>query len=235
MKRTLIALAALLALLLSACGAAASQAEVSSAETEPADYEAAYAEILNLYRDFYSNDGAQRQGEYIEGVGYTLDGCSMLGQYVGSMGYALADVDGNGVKELIIAADDGTLDYPNVVFDMFTLVDGQPQRVLISWERSLNWLTSDGKIINQASGDAFCSYSYLESLSGAALTVEDGVLSGPPASSDSAECAWYRTGDSDGDFGNDTAISADEASGVISGWFNLVYLPELSPLVSATV
>ncbi len=242
MKKALLITLLIFALALSACGTAAkvpeatptaAPTETPSAETAapsqtPAgpDYEALYSEVLDSYRNFYLADPSNQTTDYDEDIGYTLDGCSMLTQYVDSVGYALIDLDGDGSDELIIACDDGSGDMPNIVFDLFTLVDGKPQRLLISWERSRGWINADGTVISQGSSSAADSQTCLETLADGKLTVTDCVTSALSSDGSAVEWTCSQGGASP------VSISQEEALSVTDGWIAQAYLPTLTPLAS---
>ena len=55
--------------------------------------------------------------------------------------YAFADIDGNGQPELLLSGKDSS-----VIYDMYTVVKGQPMHIFSSHERSGYQLYSDGYI-----------------------------------------------------------------------------------------
>lgn len=72
-----------------------------------------------------------------------------------NLGYALKDVDGNGVDELLIGEnwdDSGT-----VLYNMYTIRDGELLRVFDGWDRSRFYLCTNGNFINRASSGAMQS------------------------------------------------------------------------------
>lgn len=90
-----------------------------------------------------------------------------------SLGYMLADLDGNGVYELIIGSY-GAQD--NCIYDLYTLVDGNAVKVLTGGERDRFYLSSMGTFYEQGSSGAGYSDNYILTYSGVAYYVTEGVF-----------------------------------------------------------
>lgn len=85
------------------------------------------------------------------------------------LGYALSDLDGNQTPELLVG--DGT-----VLYELYTIWEGEVVQLLSGAERNAYWLTDDGVIGNNASNGAASSiYSYYR-LSGRNLVIDRRVF-----------------------------------------------------------
>ena len=133
-----------------------------------APYLAAYEPVFETYRAFLS--GAETPGgnsvseENIFSSPYDgrfgpLGVSEALYDYNGynqQLGYLLQDISGDGVPELII----GTLEPPDehvpmrdaYIYDLFTLQNGYPKRVLATYGRQAYFLLPDNSILYGASG-----------------------------------------------------------------------------------
>ena len=203
MKKSCTFIAAILSLcMLCACGAgqpaaadtpAPTQAPVSTSEPEtpapeaspevtaapevtPAasevDYGAAYSSVLTAYRDAL----AANAGE----VDLMGAGLSVLCIYAGEdkpacVGYCFADLDGDGMNELLIGQISGDEFTDKVIFDAYTLVDGAPVQLFQSRERARYYLCGDNTVALEGSSGADSADSELYAISGGALTAISGT------------------------------------------------------------
>jgi hypothetical protein len=82
----------------------------------------------------------------------------------------LLDLDGNGVEELIIT--DGMM-----LYDLYTLNNGSPVKLLTGWERNSYRLSTDNVIYNQGSNGAASSmHNYYQLMGGELVLVESVVF-----------------------------------------------------------
>ena len=150
--------------------------EIVPEKTEP-DFLAAYTPVLDSYRLWLAGErpemaGGTDRGDYYLDLGET--GVSFLCQYVQTLGYSLTDMDGNGIPELLIGSNEEYQD--KNIFDMFTLVDGIPQRVLVSSERVAYMLYPGNQILHRGSGGAAHNFMVVYDYSGTDLTMTEGVV-----------------------------------------------------------
>ena len=112
-------------------------------------YEDLYAPVFDTYLAFLNGESptgiaySEAGDEYFV-LGET--GISPLSYSADVLGYCLLDIDGNGIPELLI----GSLDYDysvTEIFDMFTLIDDVPCRVLASNGQCNYQLTEDDLIL----------------------------------------------------------------------------------------
>ncbi len=94
------------------------------------------------------------------------------------LGYMKKDLDGDGVEELILGenAADGSgpsEGWDSIIYDIFTMKDGQVVHVLDGWDRNRYYLCTDGIIANEgSSGAAYSSWAYYKYADGKIGIVE---------------------------------------------------------------
>lgn len=118
-----------------------------------------YAEILSRYYDGVSS--------YWSTSDFQANGLNYLFGYdpnVNTLGYYLKDIDNNGTEELFIGRTDDEGIYMGMIYDMYTMVDGELTQVLTSGERDCFYLCEDNEIAELGSGGALstshCYYNY---------------------------------------------------------------------------
>ena len=119
------------------------------------DYSAAYASVLTAYRDALAANAGEDKPACV--------------------GYCFADLDGDGVNELLIGQISGDEFTDKVIFDAYTLVDGAPVQLFQSRERARYYLCGDNTVAFEGSSGADSSDSELYSVSGGALTAISGT------------------------------------------------------------
>lgn len=70
------------------------------------------------------------------------------------VGWALSDLDGDGVPELVIGTVENEEFYGDILFDVFTLADGEPQRLVQSMERDRWYYLQGRRLLEEGSGGA---------------------------------------------------------------------------------
>ena len=141
-------------------------------EAPEVDYGAAYASVLTAYRDALAANAGE--GDLMGA------GLSILCIYAGEdkpacVGYCFADLDGDGVNELLIGQISGDEFTDKVIFDAYTLVDGAPVQLFQSRERARYYLCSDNTVALEGSSGADSSDSELYAVSGGALAAISGT------------------------------------------------------------
>jgi beta-lactamase regulating signal transducer with metallopeptidase domain len=133
-----------------------------------------------------------------------------------TLGYLIKDIDGNGVDELIFGAntdgwDDGGWD--GIIYDIYTIVNGDVFHVLDGWERNRYYLCENGCIANEGSSSAFESrYSYY-TYSGTELTMVESVLY---YSRQDEEHPWFYSTEQEPDIKNAEPISQEKAAEIMN-------------------
>ena len=202
---------------------------------EEPDYLAAYQEVLDMYSR-YLNETPETYALYSDEPDYAQPVYpSILIRNSDILGYALLDLNRDGVPELLIGSmsdpgNEAMFYFSNILYDVFTLSDGQPRRVVVSWERSRNYLTQDGHILLEGSSGAAYSILSLYSLDGAELTLEQSLRT----TLVDGELVWYRTTQEgqyyyEGDIvPAELILGGDEAKALQETWEAGVYLPDLT-------
>ena len=152
--------------------------EAPAPAVESIDYAAAYAPVFDSYRLWLSGfeptlSGGTDRGDYYLTCGEV--GVSFLCRYVDTLGYAFVDMDSNGIAELLIGSEHDE-HQQKFIYDMFTLVDGVPQRVLVSSERVFYKLCPDHQIFHHGSGGAAYNFEVIYNYSGTDLVMTSGVV-----------------------------------------------------------
>ena len=94
------------------------------------------------------------------------------------IGYSIRDISGDDVPELLIGwidEQDDTGSYGNIIYTVYSIVDGQPTCVLEGWARNAYYWLGEGRFLNVGSGGAaysiFGTYHLAED--GSELICED--------------------------------------------------------------
>jgi len=143
------------------------------------DYLSDYAPVLNTYLSFLDGDTPEmmdttERGDYYFVLGET--GISEMSRNGGELGYCLRDLDGNGIPELLIGATGAEYYDDSLIYDMFTLEEGKPVRVLVSSARVRYYLCEDDLILHEGSGGAAYNLSLLYFLEGSKLELATGIV-----------------------------------------------------------
>lgn len=197
----------------------------SSVTTSPAfiyvgDYLSAYSSVIEKYKAALAASVSTEAdcSEY---------GVSEMLPYRQSVGYGFKDLDKDGVPELLIAETGTEETSRNILYAVYTLVDGQPTELGTSWPRSRLYLLSSNRIYNAGSGGASRAINNIYRLEEGRLILEEAVLSGEDGN---GGIAWYYSTDEDADFSNDTLISEDEAKAYLAAYEAGIFLPQLTKL-----
>lgn len=196
MKKTVGILILIAALMLSACGGAlpaqpsetvtepqtqateaqtqAAEPETESAPTEPTEeavVPAAYGSILDAYAQ------AAREGwghAVLAENELNWMAADIFGDNPGeNLGYEIADLDGDGVRELVIGSTECVTDvfYGKLVLELFTLSpDGSAVNRFSSMERDRYYSLGDNRFAHHGSSSAADSFDTTVALEGGSLT-----------------------------------------------------------------
>ena len=118
-----------------------------------------FEDIIHQYQTaLSSNANAQQMMEL--GLNYMIPGCLDQDERA-HVGYFLGDVNGDGEKELVIAASSESEYYTGLIFAMYIVEDGTPRLLVESGERNRWYYAGEGKLLNIASSSASESGWYL--------------------------------------------------------------------------
>lgn len=130
-------------------------------EKEPADYDFCY--IISAYGPHFDDEDKER------------------------LGYLIEDIDGNGTEELIFG-ENGTGAWEGVVYDLYTIYDGELVHVFSGGERDRYYLCGEGMIANEGSSSAATSSNTYYLFEGTELYLVEAILYN---GGDSPENPWF--------------------------------------------
>ena len=168
------------------------QSDANAAETG-GDDAAAYSSVIEKYRTAFET-GNSKNAEYAWD-----NGLSEMMAYSSAVGYALEDLDGNGIRELIIAGM-GTSDFSERnIYDLYTLENGAPVQVATSFARMRYYLQSDNSIRYEGSGGAAYTNIVRSRLNGSSLETIEMIFTTEQTAQDGSlyTACYYQQGDSE--------------------------------------
>lgn len=132
-----------------------------------------------------------------------------------NVGFALLDLDGDESYELIIGAILHA-DVDPTIFEIWTLVDNVPVKILESHARDRYFLEYDESkgqylIANDASNGSANFANYYYRIENCALVLEEGIIFDATANSESP---WFYTTDEDWDPSNDRETDSESAMAI---------------------
>lgn len=147
------------------------------------------------------------------------------------LGYLIQDIDGDGVEELIFGGNSTEPDsaWDGIIYDIYTISDGELIHVLDGWERNRYFLCENGMIANEgSSGAADSNYTYFTFENSELHLVESVIYDGMK----DAENPWFYSTESEYDAENADPISEEQAKEIMG---NYVYQhPAFIPFVEGT-
>jgi len=157
------------------------------AQAEQKDVFALYESILQAYRRYLAGEKTvpllENTSLFTDNAQYCNEaGLSILYSYGGGLGYCLKDLDQDGIEELIIGSNDSPY-YQDHLYDVFSLIDGVPQRIFVSSERIRLRLCDNGLLFFEGSGGAAYNSRFLYRFTGRSFefvegaNMEDGICS----------------------------------------------------------
>ena len=193
-----------------------------SAVTAPAmiyvdDTLTAYGSVISAYYRAYTTGNTTSEYAFNNNLSEFIS-------YAPHVGYALQDINGDGVQELIIAGINDETYTEIVIFDLYTLENGQPVQLACTRARSRYFLRSDGSILNEGSNGAGNSIFVINRLYGSSLTPIESAMT------------WYEGSERDGCYHQtdgynyeprdyDEYLTEQQFTQLITGWESSVVVP----------
>lgn len=142
------------------------------------------------------------------------------------LGYLIEDIDGNGTEELIFGGNgtDPEIVGNSIIYDVYTISNGELVHVLDGWERNRYYLCENGMIANEgSSGAANSNYSYFN-FDGSKLHLVESVIFDGIRDTDHP---WFYSTESEYDTGNAEPISEEQATEIMRQYVykNLIFIP----------
>ena len=193
-----------------------------SAVTAPAmiyvdDTLTAYGSVISAYYRAYTTGNTTSEYAFNNNLSEFIS-------YAPHVGYALQDINGDGIQELIIAGINDDTYSEIVIFDLYTLENGQPVQLACTRARSRYFLRSDGSILNEGSNGAGNSIFVINRLYGSSLTPIESAMT------------WYEGSERDGCYHQtdgynyeprdyDEYLTEQQFTQLITGWESSVVVP----------
>jgi len=143
---------------------------------------------------------------------------AMYGEYDIS-GYAMMDLDGDGTDELIFGSNAASADmeednsWRSVVYNIFTLKDGEIVTLVDGGERNRYYICPDKTVANEASGGAAYTAYAKYKVEAAQLKLQDCIFSDFTDEAQT-EIGWYRTAETPWE-DKSNPITEDDANKII--------------------
>lgn len=194
--------------------------EQAQEQLEECDY---YENLIAVARECaVKNNGEKPEGYDFSSVIYMKKDWDY-----GTLGYLIKDIDGNGTDELIFGgnADESDSWYDGIIYDIYTISNGELVHVLDGWERSRYFLCENGIIAHEGSGSAFDGTNSYFTLEGEELYLVESVTWNYEGESDA--CTYYYTTESEYDTENAEIISAEQADAIIGKYVyeHIAFIP----------
>lgn len=177
---------------------------------------APYSEIIETYRTVHRS-----------GTGNMEKGISEMVNSHDFLGYVETDLNGDGIQELILASD-GYNEYPFIIYEMYTLINGSPVCVTKSMARERYFLLNDGRFLMEGSSSAISSCWITYRFDGASLVIQEQIWTSDQPH-DMADFApyYYYCGER---YGPSEPMIYDEAARTIESWEWKVTIPSLTAI-----
>lgn len=143
------------------------------------------------------------------------------------LGYVMLDLDGNGVEELILASNGSNM-YPNVIYEVYTIKNGNAVCVTQSRARERYFMLQDGRFLMEDSSGARNSSWITYRFTGESLSIDEQICTSeqPRDMADFAPYYYYKGSI----YGQSEPVVYDEAMRTIENWKSAVPALTLTPV-----
>lgn len=201
-------------------------ADVTAGSQDLVDLPLCYQELINDAKECLEGNDVKEPEDYdFSQIIYMYS--SLEDEWKEGLGYLIEDIDGNGTEELIFG-ENGTGAWEGVVYDLYSIDDGELVHVFSGGTRSSNyWFCGEGVIANELF-DAYNIFGYRYYIfEGAELHLVEAVLYN---GQESPENPWfYSTTKADDcyDLENAEPVTQEQARAVIDKYVyeNRTYIP----------
>ena len=193
---------------------------VTEESTEERDY---YGELIEAARTCH----VEKDEEVLEN--YDFSSVLMTSGDYEVLGYLIEDLDGDGIDELIFGGNVTEPDaaWDGIIYDIYTISDGELIHVLDGWERNRYFLCENGMIANEgSSGAADSNYTYFTFEKSELHLVESVIYDGMK----DAENPWFYSTESEYDAENADPISEEQANEIMGKYVyqRPIFIPFMS-------
>jgi len=180
----------------------------------------AYGSVVSAYYYAYTNGITDPSYAWERGI-------SEYFTYSQHVGYVLQDLNGDGVDELIIMGTGENNNSGNVLYEIDTLINGQPLQLACSSARNRYYLRIDGRIVNEGSNSAFNSAVFLYEVGSDGLIPVEGVITYFPGNE--MDSCYYQSGHCDYEpWSNDEPITMEQYEASWDQYKSLCSVPPLT-------
>ena len=177
----------------------------------------AYQNVLDKYKTMITEKWDVSKA-FDEGMSSMVsEFCNMDAQ--DQIGYTLYDLDADGQPELLIGEMDTELPANRIIFDAYTVKDGEAVQLFESEDRNRYYVVQDEAgatlIANEGSNGAESSGWLYYTVTGDVLSIQQAVMFDIAADENNP---WFMAYDDDWDTSNDEPIDEDMAQSVINSY-----------------
>ena len=142
------------------------------------------------------------------------------------VGYTEMDLNGDGVKELVLGSN-GNNPYPFVLYEIYTLQNGNPVCVAKSRARERYFMLNDGRFLMEGSSSATSSCWITYRFDGVGMAIQEQIWTSdePHDMADFAPYYYYSL-----PYGPEQPMVYDEAARLIEQWEWAVTMLPLTPI-----
>ena len=171
-----------------------------------------YEQIIENYRKVW-------KGEEM----YWKLGVSEFATIAEYIGHTTLDLDGNGIRELMIFVVGAH--YDGVVCEIYTLQNGEAVNIKQSWSRSRSYLLTDGRIYTEGSNGAAYQIYHVGFVNGASLTISETIYTMEEKNGldDPVPHYYYSNLSRQGE-----PMYSEEAYAMLDDWRSRIWIPELT-------